>query len=543
MYSINDAHNMSEEDLLRDELKKDTYKFGKAVLDFDLFTDIHQDLSRFLDKDQRTYRGQTLFKMILMSRGTFKSSLGVLSYATRRLIENPDLRILIYCAEQALAERSLRFIKSSFERNQKLRHLYGDHCSETEWTNRSIVSSQRTKAQRDPSITVGGTNIQLTGFHYDLIICDDIFGNKNTENVEQIKKVKEQFAALMPLLDRHNGGEIVVIGTIWHHNDLYMDKLTCATCGNIETSKRGILPKACSECNAEREWDIMYMPAWDGDLDGDHELNFPTILNDNILNQIRKEMFDSTGSEYAFSCQYSLRPIADEERIFHREDFRYYNANDRGPFGMPMGVRYSITMDPAAGKKRDSSNSAINISAFTPQGQWYLVASEQGKWSEDERIEIAMDWIRRTGCRDFGIEVTGSANLAEIFEREFRRSHVHVKVHEIKHYNRPKAERVASMARHYKRGDIFHPKMNAGNVAQGIRMYETNLLGCSRTIVPDGADDVDAMAMQMQMPASKSFRQTTGVREYRDQHRMDVLNRRREKNLDRDMQNMHWTEM
>jgi hypothetical protein len=517
---------MSEKDQLRNKLMHDTYSFGKYVLDFNLFTDIHKDLADFLDKDQRTYRGQTLFKMILMSRGTFKSSLGVLSYATRRLIENPELRILIYSAEYGLSERSLRFIKGSLENNHKLKELFGEHRNDSEWTNRSIVSSQRTKTQRDPSITIGGTNAQLTGFHYDLIICDDIFGNKNTENVEQIKKVKEQFAALMPLLDRHNGGEIVVIGTIWHHNDLYMDKLTCSTCGHIETGKRGVLEKACSECGSEREWDIMYMPAWDGDLDETHVLNFPTILTDDILGQIRKEMYDATGSEYSFSCQYALRPIADEERLFHREDFRYFSADSRGTYGLPSGVRYSITMDPAAGKKRDSSNTAINISAFTPHGQWYLIHSEMGKWSEDERIDIAMDWIRRTGCRDFGIEVTGSANLAEIFEREFRRAHVHVKVHEIKHYNRPKAERVASMARFYRRGDIFHPKFGSGNLSQGVRTYETGLLGCSRTIVPEGSDDVDAMAMQMQMPASSSFQSTASAREYRATHRLDELEAR-----------------
>lgn len=790
MYSLDELSNMDERELLKHQLLNSTYKFGKGVLGFDLFTDVHEDLSQFLDNNQRSYRGQTLFKMILMSRGTFKSSLGVLSYAARRLCENPDLRILIYSAEFGLSERSLKFIKNSFETNKILKGMFGDHQGEETWTNRAIVTSQRTKVQRDPSISCGGTNAQLTGDHYDLIICDDIYGNKNTENIEQIKRVKEQFAALMPLLDRHNGGEIVVIGTIWHHNDLYMDKLTCSSCGHKEVNLRGVLPKNCLECGTEREWDIMYMPAWDGDLDDEHDLNFPTILNDDILGQIRKEMYDATGSEYSFSCnpgeapilmsdwsmkpikdvrvgdevmgfsigttkggrselvptvveeinsrladvqrvvfddgeeirctpdhqwytgrhrggthkiympsstsrdmlrvcdtlpeisideqiawsylagiidgegackhvsiqicqcqetnpevyqkiidtieflgieyslwtdkretkhrpvvitlkgardlniklihygkpakaaqllrkmaksmgrpcrdrkrpvdlipdgedrvyalktgtgnyvawgfmskncQYALRPIADEERIFQRENFRYFSANSTGTYGLPSGVRYSITMDPAAGKKRHSSNTAINISAFTPHGQWYLVHSEQGKWSEDERIQKAVDWLRRTGCRDFGIEVTGSANLAEIFEREFMRERVHVKVHKIQHGNRPKAERVASLARFYNRGDIFHPKLDTGNVGQGIRVYEANLLGCSRTIVPDGSDDVDAMAMQLQMPACHNFQTVSVAQEYKATHRLDQLERRRKQNKRPDAPS-HWME-
>ena len=59
----------------------------------------------------------------------------------------------------------------------------------------------------------------MVSAHYSTIICDDLANDKDRESESIREKKKKWFQDIMSVLDPD--GEIIVVGTRWHFNDLY----------------------------------------------------------------------------------------------------------------------------------------------------------------------------------------------------------------------------------------------------------------------------------------------------------------------------------
>jgi hypothetical protein len=501
---------------LKAQASRSTYVMGKYVLGYDKFCDPHKHLSAFIDNPHKRYPDEKTTKVVLAPRGCFKTTLAVDSYVTRKVAANPNIRILIFSSEYGLARSSLRNIRGHFQKNELLRQLWGNHVGNTNWRDDYIYSAKRTKQLKDPTVGTGGTDAALEGFHYDIIVVDDMHGFKNTQNIEQIEKVKEKYALLYPILDP--GGEIIVVGTIWHHQDKHTEFLRCNACGNPATDIRGVHNGTCSRCGHEFPYSLYYMPAWDGDLEGEHTLNFPTILTTQSLLDEKGRM----NNAYQFSCQYALYPMADEDVLFSKDWFRYIKRED-----LPADAEVCVIMDPASGRKKGTSNTAVAALAVRPSGQIFLLQSSMGKWDEDEKARQVIQAVERWGASEVGVEVTGSSDAAEVMDRELRRANLWTPVVKLHHHNRPKAERIAALQPEYKRGKMFHMLNELNEKPSGIVVYEDNLVNCSRTIIPSGSDDVDAVSMVTKMPCyTDGIIGADSIAPIDTNNRLDVLERR-----------------
>jgi hypothetical protein len=175
-----------------------------------------------------TLESEAQNKLIVMPRGTLKSTLGVVAFAIWRLIQNPDLRILIDSELQQNSKTFLTEIKAQICKPEFI-ELFGDpryyidpkdgRVRKTKWSETEIVLSQRKKKHlKEASITAAGVGTTKVGQHYDLIIGDDYNSKKNSQTPEARLKVIDHYKMNTSILEP--GGEIVLIGTRYAADDV-----------------------------------------------------------------------------------------------------------------------------------------------------------------------------------------------------------------------------------------------------------------------------------------------------------------------------------
>jgi hypothetical protein len=196
----------------------DLFRFARSILDYTkLQTNPHHAWCLELERHHKR-------SLWLEPRGTYKSTIFTKSYPIWCLWHNPNLRILIVNATAENAELFLNEIVGHYLRNPKLLKLYMDNfgiisLDPNAAKKKSIVLTTRTKNFSEPSIGTAGALDNLVSVHYDLIIVDDLCNIDDRESAAIREKKKRWYQDLVSVLEPN--GELVVVGTHWHFDDLY----------------------------------------------------------------------------------------------------------------------------------------------------------------------------------------------------------------------------------------------------------------------------------------------------------------------------------
>lgn len=187
--------------LLRELLKESLYflcKFGLGYKDVNMQT--HGEVIDALEAPTRN-------KLIVMPRGSLKSSIVCVGYPIWKLINNPDLRIFI---DSEVYNNAKNFVREIREHMQKplLTVLYGNFVGST-WSEGELVIAQRTKTLKEPSIRALGAQVTAVGQHCDIMIHDDMNSNKNSNTPEACQKVIDHYKLNKSILERKEGVSVV----------------------------------------------------------------------------------------------------------------------------------------------------------------------------------------------------------------------------------------------------------------------------------------------------------------------------------------------
>lgn len=194
----------------RDFFRKNLFLTAKCLLNYKEMTwRTHGGICAALESPKR-------FKLLVMPRGTFKSTIGSVAYPIQRLIKNSNDRILLDSELYSNSKNFLREIKLHLEEPRLIR-LFGSFKSST-WNEGEIIINQRTRIVKEATITCTGLGAEKTGQHYDCIVLDDMNSPSNSNTMEGCQKVIEHFRHLQAILEP--GGTMVVIATRYSANDL-----------------------------------------------------------------------------------------------------------------------------------------------------------------------------------------------------------------------------------------------------------------------------------------------------------------------------------
>lgn len=203
---------MTKAEAFKEQVKclESLFYFSRECLGYkDLEIETHEKFIRVLESHATR-------KILVMPRGTFKSSLGSVAYPIWRLLRDPDLTILLDSELYSNSKNFIREIKGHLQ-SERLRQIFGDMVG-TKWDEGEIIVKPRERNRKEASITAGGVGTTKVGQHYDLIIGDDYNSPQNSETPEKCQKVIGHVRYNLNILNP--GGEYAFIGTRYAERDV-----------------------------------------------------------------------------------------------------------------------------------------------------------------------------------------------------------------------------------------------------------------------------------------------------------------------------------
>jgi len=198
-------------ELLKKKYLDSLYLTAKDLLGYkDINPRTHGEMISILESPSKR-------KLIVMPRGTFKSSIAVSAYCVWSILRNPNERILIDSELYTNSKNFLNEIKAHFASKDLIR-LFGDLRSNTNWTEGEITVNNRTEVKKEASITCGGIETVKVGQHYTKIISDDLNSKNNSATLAGRRKVIQHYRMNTAILEPT--GTYVVIGTRYAEDDL-----------------------------------------------------------------------------------------------------------------------------------------------------------------------------------------------------------------------------------------------------------------------------------------------------------------------------------
>lgn len=333
------------------------------------------------------------------TRKTYATAIWLL----QQVIREPNLRIIIDGQERQNAGDTVMLVREWLEMPELVR-LYGSFVSDS-WGKFEFTVSQRSRAQRDPTMRALGLDNSEQGKRCDIRWWDDLIGKTNN-NPEGILKVKQHVSAGMPIIKP--GGMGLYTCTRWN-------ALDPSTEGFTVSGKMGILRhfKMGSDI-----WDAAPPRGWFGAYAqvGDEEfyphakvgeLLYPSVLSEDVLAGERVTM-----SQIEFSSQYLNNPLSNEERPFAAEDIQYFDPVDLDGQRneMLLGAIPFVAIDPASGKastisKDDSTFAVAYIKWFENYFHVYVVEWTGGRWPDTRIMDTVFNYNELYKPRRIYVEV------------------------------------------------------------------------------------------------------------------------------------------
>lgn len=330
----------------------------KAILGYKDWSEnqrLHYDIGRHIRKPSK-------FKMFLLPRDHLKSSIITKAASIQKILNNPNIRILIANNTWENARKFLRSIQDHLAHGSLLQKFFGPFEGKI-WNQDEILVRNRTRILDAPTIATTGLEKEQTSQHYDFIVADDLVARENVQTSEQRQKVKDYINSLMALLEPQ--GELWIVGTRWSMDDAYGDLI-----------EEGI-------------WDTLIR----GCYEEDNRPIFPEKFTLEKLQFLRAKL-----GATQFSCWYLNDPISQEAADFKKEWIRYYDV------GTPHPSSLYLTIDPAHSLSRDADYSAFVVAGMFKDRRIRVVDLARKRVVPSDLVEIVFQLVDKWNLHRIGIE-------------------------------------------------------------------------------------------------------------------------------------------
>lgn len=418
-------------DQIRESCKSSLWFLCTQILGFQDWDTIHDEVEKFLARPANK-------KLLLLPRGHLKTAIINKGYVIKTILNNPNTRILIANQVWDKSREMLSEIKGYLEGKTELPKIFGEFVS-NRWNEEKIEIRQRTKSLAAPTIATTGVEAEMTSTHFDLIILDDLMGLQNYKTKEQRDKVRAFYRSMINLLEP--SGQLIVLGTRWHLDDLYQTIL------DNERDYYDVMVRAVVE-----EGKIIFPKKFNLKFDATKK---QWAYTPNKCLDYIQYLKQSTGTD--FFSQYMNNPVDDENQLFKTSYFKHYETR-------PSNLFVVMTVDPAISEKQYSDYTGIIVAGRAPDGKIYVLDSLRARWGSPKEIVDQIFVMRDKWKPDVvAIEENGFQRSLRFWaEDEMKRTKVFFPIETIKSpINQGamvKEFRIKALEPYYRNGMVFHQK-------------------------------------------------------------------------------------
>ena len=366
---------------IAERVKNNLFIFAKSILGYtDITESCHGPLCTFLDENPSTY------KLVLMPRGHFKTSIATISRVMQKVTQNPNSRILIANETSTNAGRFLNAIKQHAESNKRFRALFSDIIpkQKTRWSNEEL-QFEREWHGPEPTIDSIGMTGAMTSRHFTHITFDDVISEEASRSDAVMHDVQGRIDKVISLMVDPNTNTFDLIGTRWSFNDVYAQMMS------------GYGPKLVRFIRGAVE---------------NGEPIFPERFSLETLAQTRSNMGD-----YMYSCLYQNNPRNEALQDFNLKDIRWWRWNSKedavvlydreGAIAQVIpytDLDVTTTVDLAVAESADSDRNAVVTTGVTRDGRVIVLEAWAQRCNPLELIQQLFITAARYHPRSLGIE-------------------------------------------------------------------------------------------------------------------------------------------
>jgi predicted phage terminase large subunit-like protein len=407
------AKSSTEREALRHLCLTDHYALARYVL----YRESQTPMTVNFHRDVCSWARQSPYKrnLFLLSRDHLKSSLLTIARNVQRILQNPQIRILLASDKAESAEGHLAEIKGHLA-NPLLVWLFPEilfddpYRDAPEWS-KSAITVRRKHETREATIETIGVEGASTGKHYDHGTFDDLVDEQNCRTRDLLEKTIHWYQTSQSLFEPNATQDIV--GTPWEFGDLYDWMVQQKIAGNF---KVGIYRRPCWQV---REPGVLRLDGRGGIAEDDFVLDKGGLLVPAFGEKHTRESLEERQkiNPRIFAAQWLLRPVDDSSSVFPR---KLAVIKPRSEFPPVSDLWTVMCVDPAISTKEWADYSAIAVLGFASDGFVYCLDLRRGKWPESQLVDEVFNAYQRTpNISCIGFEAVG---FQKLYFREFQRA-------------------------------------------------------------------------------------------------------------------------
>lgn len=373
---------------IRELCKLDLFALSRTILFRDaaipMTTTFHKPICEWFARNDATP-----MRLVLTARDTYKTGCWNAARNVQRILNNPQIRILITSNKGENAEGMLAELKACLNNDLLIWAFPDILCKDPErnaprWTTGQITV-KRPRSTREATVETTGMEAEITSRHFDHITHDDLVGERNSMTREMVLGTIEWFKKAQGLTQPWTTQD--VLGTMWHYADLY--------CWLIERAKKGEIDLAIYKRACWEDPDGT-VPARRGPQT---KATFPERWPLEALERIRKVEGSSV-----FAAQRLLDPVDDETAVFVRSKATIVRRNEVPPL---EDLWLVMAVDPATSQKAWADYSAIAVVGFDRASRMHVLDLKRDRWTEAQLMaEMFASYHRYPMIRAIGFETT-----------------------------------------------------------------------------------------------------------------------------------------
>lgn len=374
-----------------------TFGFARFIGFRDVTESCHGPLSVFLDDNPKR------FKLILMPRDHYKSSVVTIAGNLRLAVRNPNHRILIANESSTNAERFLRSIREICEQHRAFRtifsHVIPKNTRQTRWNDQELQFI-RTETKPEPTFDTIGMTGAFTSRHYTHMCFDDLISEEAIKSPKVMKDTINRMSSVLALLEKPELHTFWIVGTRWALHDIYSHSINSYG-DQMARFSRGAIE--------------------------DGQPIFPELMSLETLALKRRIM-----GEYKFSCLMMNNPRNEELQDLDTNRVRYWRFADAEETLIELlnadGSRHRLvkvddlditaTVDLAPAEKTTSDRNAITTCGITKWDEVIVLDQWAKRCTPLEVIEKLFAIERRFHPSRYGIEGVAYQKAFKYFLRQ-----------------------------------------------------------------------------------------------------------------------------
>lgn len=368
------------------------YFLTKYILGYDRMTErVHRPLCNFIQ-----YKTGTLLD--LEPRDHFKTTVASIGYSIFCIINNPNIRILLSHKILKKSKEICGEIRKHFESNETFRYFYGDWVGPY-WGIDGFTVNRRTKIVREPTVTPGGTDHEITSAHYELINNDDLAGLADMFSMAAREKTVRYYKSQKFLRDRGTFLKEINMNTRWHINDYS---------SYIMEKRKGVHVRITKALLGEK---------------GNYKAYFPERYT-------VQELLDEKEEDpimFASQRQNDPRPTADQ--LYNIDQLKTFNMKSFKPV---YNIGY---VDPAFGK-RESDEPCFFCFAIgsVVDDMIYLIEWYTNKKKPEDNDILILEKVKEHNLKMFGFESNAAQSVwGDGLKKKFKKEGIILTFKDINH--------------------------------------------------------------------------------------------------------------